>query len=356
MVMSDLTGCSESDSGRSHHFTTMPAGIAFDFERSYSGHINFLCFKPDLIPANALIVCDRNLQLPLINVPTLWLDSTEANKTFTGAQTIVQFLQQHQANRQSILIAIGGGCLLDLVGFVASIYMRGIDWWAVPTTLLAMVDASVGGKTALNTDCVKNLVGSFYPARQTIIDYGFLDTLPVKHRVAAMAEIIKMIWVADKEGWEKVCLQDMKSLIPYAVNLKFRIINNDWFETTVTGKGRVVLNAGHTFGHAFEKLYPDLGHGQAVALGLVAEHEFAENYTGTSHCLKDLKQALVRVGLDTDFRKYLAQPEKLINLMLVDKKSCQQMIQFVVSRVPGDTYVLNFHADEIRRFVSKIRS
>jgi 3-dehydroquinate synthase len=355
MVTSDPAGCLDPDSGRFHHFTTVPAGITFDFERSYSGRIDFLHFQTDLIPANTLIVCDQNVQLPSTNVPTLWLDSTEANKTFSGVQTVIQFLQQHQANRQSTLIAIGGGCLLDLAGFVASIYMRGITWWAVPTTLLAMIDASVGGKTALNTGHVKNLVGSFYPARQTIIDPGFLDTLPVKHRAAGMAEIIKMIWIADKEGWERACLQDMRGLIPYAVNLKFRIINNDWFETAV-GKGRVILNAGHTFGHAFEKLYPDLGHGQAVALGLVAEHEFAESYTGTSHCLNDLRQALAQAGLDIGFRKYLAEPEKLVNLMLIDKKSSRQMVQFIVARAPGDTYILNFHVDEIRRFVSKIRS
>ncbi|WP_232223246.1 3-dehydroquinate synthase [Candidatus Paracaedibacter acanthamoebae] len=280
------------------------------------------------------------------------MDSTEDNKTLAGVEQIIQFLQQHQADRQSTLIAIGGGSLLDLVGFSASIYMRGITWWAVPTTLLSMVDASVGGKTAVNLNNTKNLIGSFHPPRKTIIDQTFLNSLPPENYASGMVEVIKMAWTSDAKAWKTEKFYNKENIVPYAIDLKLKIINNDWFENSAN-KDRLILNAGHTFGHAFEKLYPHLSHGQAVALGLIAEHDFATHFTQSSHPIDQLQQAFSHIGLETNYKKYLTDVDKLIDLMLKDKKSQQQMLQFIVAKAPGQPYCLRCKADDIRTFVSE---
>ncbi len=324
----------------------------FSYMRPYKVSIDFFEFTSRHLPANAFIICDPKIKRPTTDCPLLLMDSSEGNKSWKGVEKIIQFLQDHQADRQSILIAMGGGSLLDLVGFAASIYMRGITWWAVPTTLLSMVDASVGGKTAININETKNLIGSFHPPRKTIIDLTFLETLPSEHYASGMVEVIKMMWTSDAQAWETKEINVPNNIVPYAIDLKLKIINNDWFENSVN-KDRLILNAGHTFGHAFEKLHPQLSHGQAVALGLLAEHKFATYFTQTLHPIDQLQYALDAIGLETEYRKYLTDVDKLIDLMIKDKKSQQEMLQFIVAKAPGQPYCLRCSADDVRTFVSE---
>ncbi|WP_010301491.1 3-dehydroquinate synthase [Candidatus Odyssella thessalonicensis] len=329
--------------------------IKFFCSQVFEGSIEFLAFKPELYPANSLIICDPIIQLPSHPLPTLPLESKEATKSLSGLQTILQFLADYQADRETTVIAVGGGSLLDVVGLAASIYMRGISWWAVPTTLLAMVDASVGGKTGLNFNNVKNLIGSFYPANKTIIDSSFLATLPSSRYCEGLAEIIKMAWILDAEKWQTFLNQDIDQLIAYAIKLKLGIVSRDWFEK-LEDTGRILLNAGHTFGHAIERLYPEISHGQAVALGLIAEHELAEMLTQSSHSIAQLKETLERVGLKTNYQDYLKNSEQLIAYILKDKKTYKHILQMVVATAPGQGYCLKFTAEDIRVFVSNLRS
>lgn len=329
--------------------------IKFFYSQVFEGSIEFLNFKLELCPSNSFIICDPIIQLPPPPLPTLPLESKEATKSLSGLQTILQFLVDHHADRESTVIAVGGGSLLDVVGLAASIYMRGISWWAVPTTLLAMVDASVGGKTGLNFNNIKNLIGSFYPAKRTIIDSYFLATLPSSRYCEGLAEIIKMAWILDAEKWPTFLNQDIDQLIAYAIELKLGIVSRDWLEKTAD-TGRILLNAGHTFGHAIERLYPEIPHGQAVALGLIAEHELAERLTQSSHSVAQLKETLEKVGLKTNYQDYLKDSEQLIAYMIKDKKTYQHIFQMVVATAPGQSYCLKFTADDVRVFVSNLRS
>lgn len=335
---------------RSHPFPK-----TFTITRTYQNSIKIGNFDQTTLPTESLIICDPVLNLKITNAPVLWLESSEQNKTLQGLEKIIAFLQQNQATRQSTLIAIGGGSLLDLVGFAASIFMRGVNWWCVPTTLLSMVDASVGGKTAINSHNVKNLLGSFYPPQKTIIDSSFLATLPFIQHASGMAEIIKMAWTSDNSIWTKNGFNHPENLIEYAVHLKIKIINNDWFENSPQ-QNRIILNAGHTFGHAFERLHPYLSHGQCIALGLLAEHDFATAHFQESHNTQLLNNALATAGLETNYKAYFPAPEQLVSLMLSDKKTKNKELQFIVAKTPGQSYSFRCLPDAITTFVSKILS
>jgi 3-dehydroquinate synthase len=177
--------------------------------------------------------------------------------------------------RSGIVIAIGGGVIGDLAGFVAATYLRGINFVQVPTTLLAMVDSSVGGKTGVNLPEGKNLVGAFHQPKLVVADLDTLATLPAKEFSAGMAEVIKYGAIKDKALFDRVAKgvkpgdADLDEIIEKCVAIKARIVENDEFET----KGeRALLNFGHTIGHAIEKAtgYKQYLHGEAISLGMRA--------------------------------------------------------------------------------------
>ena len=308
-------------------------------QREFQTQVDFGRFSYNAYPPNSLIIADAVLKL---DVPHLAIHSPESIKSWQGADLIINHLINNQAHRATHLIAIGGGALLDLVGFVASIYMRGITWHAVPTTLLAMVDASIGGKTAINYNGTKNLLGSFYPPQSVLIDTTYLKAQDL---ASGKAEVIKMLWAS---SIDLILPDSLDDLVKLAINLKIKIIDTDWFETT---GNRATLNAGHTFGHAFERLDLSLSHGQAVAFGLAAEHDLAEFLTGQNHNQNILTDALSHHGLKTDYRPLLTDTETLIELMMHDKKSVQTSLKSTVARSPGDCYTLSYTPDDVRRFV-----
>lgn len=308
-------------------------------QREFQTQVDFGRFNRDAYPANSIIIADNVLNL---DIPHLAIDSPESKKSWHGIEIITDYLIAQNAHRTTHLIALGGGALLDLVGFAASIYMRGIPWHAIPTTLLAMVDASIGGKTAINHNNTKNLLGSFYPPQSVLIDTIYLKDQDL---ASGKAEVIKMLWTSSTD----LTLPDnLDELVKLAINLKLKIIDKDWFETT---GNRAILNAGHTFGHAFERLDLSLSHGQAVAYGLVAEHELAEFLTGENHNQHILTDALSRHGLKTDYQPLLTATETLIELMSHDKKSTGTSLKSTVARSPGNCYTLSYTPDDVRRFV-----
>ena len=206
----------------------------------------------------------------------------ESSKDFTLVEEICEFLSSNNFPRKdSCIIAVGGGVVGDLAGFVASIYMRGVDFIQVPTTLLAMVDSSIGGKNGINNKHGKNLIGTIRQPNKIIIDISFLETLPIEEFINGMAEIIKIAATSNCELWSILYKYNLESvmrdknllldIIKRSANTKMHIVEKDEFEKSEDiATSRMVLNYGHTIGHAIEKLTGER-HGYCVAIGMVLE-------------------------------------------------------------------------------------
>jgi 3-dehydroquinate synthase len=245
--------------------------------------------------------------------------------------------------RSDVIVGIGGGAITDLSGFAAATWSRGIDWIAVPTSLAGMVDASVGGKTGINSDYGKNLIGSFHSPISVIIDVDFLQTLSLRDISAGMAEVIKCGFISDPEILNlssgctaQTLLSDRELLIDLiyrAVRVKATVVSNDFKESFA----REALNYGHTLGHAIEiHAKYQLRHGEAVSIGMVFVAELAaargliDSSTVALH--RDL---LTRFGLPTTFER--GAWSKLAPLLALDKKARGKTLRFVVLDAIGST-------------------
>jgi 3-dehydroquinate synthase len=245
--------------------------------------------------------------------------------------------------RSDLLVGIGGGAITDLAGFAAATWLRGIDWVAVPTSLAGMVDASVGGKTGINSDYGKNLIGSFHSPMSVIVDVDFLKTLSLRDISAGMAEVIKCGFISDPQILElaaRCTASDLLSdrdllieLIYRAVSVKASVVSSDFKESFA----REALNYGHTLGHAIEiHAKYQLRHGEAVAIGMVFVAELAaargliETSTVTLH-----RELLARYELPTTFDR--AAWSKLAPLLSLDKKARGKTLRFVVLDAIGST-------------------
>ena len=212
------------------------------------------------------------------DAPVLAVEAGEGAKSLAGLGRVLDFLAEHKLDRGGALFAAGGGVMGDLGGFAAAAWLRGIDFFQVPTTLLAMVDSSVGGKTGINIAAGKNLVGAFHQPRGVFVSTGLLATLPAREFAAGMAEVIKYALLGDPELLAQlerapltVASAELVPVIRRCCALKARIVEADERETAKEG-GRALLNLGHTFGHAIENAagYGEYLHGEAVAIGLCA--------------------------------------------------------------------------------------
>ncbi|WP_027379361.1 3-dehydroquinate synthase [Chryseobacterium daeguense] len=208
----------------------------------------------------------------------------EAGEEMKNIQTVNQLweiLTEMQADRKALIINLGGGVITDMGGFVASTYKRGISFINIPTTLLSMCDASIGGKTGIDLMHYKNMVGTFSFPEQIFVYPKFLETLPFKQLRSGFAEMLKHGLIADKTHWEnliQVNKLDIKGVIPHiqaSIDIKQDVVEKDFHEKNV----RKTLNFGHTIGHAVESLYLNQGnpvlHGEAVAMGMIAEAHLA---------------------------------------------------------------------------------
>lgn len=258
----------------------------------------------------------------------------EENKVMEVCYQVLQALAEYQITRNDLIITLGGGVVSDMGGFIASIYKRGLTCIHIPTSLLAMVDASLGGKTGIDCDGYKNLIGTFHEPHTVFIDYKFLATLPEPEWINGFAEIIKHILICDEEAWENLCKTDkdemfnaehVSQLIEHSVELKSQIVSEDPFEK---GK-RKILNFGHTVGHAIEGFYLGLepmSHGNAVALGMIAESYMSVKKGFISE--ESLKQITAFLAL------YFPCPEdlltgtgRIVELMQNDKKNDQEGVK-----------------------------
>ena len=268
-----------------------------------------------------VVVRDENVAFES-SYPTLVLSIDEAHKSLETVEQIWNFLLAHEVTRRGVIVCVGGGVLTDIGGFAAATYKRGIDYINVPTTLLAMVDASSGGKTGVNYKGLKNCIGCFAPPVETLIWPEWLKTLPPQEFLSGFGEILKTgllsskLWVRVQQyDLERMDVTELAPLIEACVAVKNDIVAADPREEGL----RKVLNLGHTIGHAIEEV-SGIPHGYAVVYGLIAELYLSVVKLG---CPREPLQQLTQVMLHYYGRPQCkcSEREQLISLMQQDKKN-----------------------------------
>jgi len=287
-----------------------------------------------------------------LDVVVLQVPDGEESKDWEVAAACWEALGEEGFTRSDAVVTFGGGATTDLGGFVAATWLRGVAVVHVPTTLLAMVDAAVGGKTGINTPAGKNLVGSFHEPAGVLCDLALLETLPREELVAGLGEVVKCGFIADPRILELVETTDpdtlvagspvLRELVERAIRVKADVVAGDLREKGGADghPGREVLNYGHTLGHAIEKATGyGIRHGEAVAIGCVYVAELAARTGGLSRDLVARHRAVLdRVGLPTTWQG--TDFDTLLATMRVDKKSRGDQLRFVVLRDLADPVVL----------------
>ncbi len=275
----------------------------------------------------------------------------EGSKSFGELERLANAVLHWGIDRQSALLALGGGVVGDLGGFLASILLRGIPFIQLPTTLLAQVDSSVGGKTAINSPVGKNLIGSFYQPRLVLADTDTLRSLPARELRAGYAEIVKYALIGDAAFFEWLEAHSgdilacdgpaLRHAIYTGCSHKARIVAADETEQSQ----RALLNLGHTFGHAYEKYFGYDGrllHGEAVALGMVQAFQLsaALGHCDPGHAVR-LTALLQQAGLPTSPRDLpdTPPPKDILNAMYDDKKSLRGSLTFILARGIGEAFI-----------------
>jgi 3-dehydroquinate synthase len=290
-------------------------------------------FTPDMSALN-----DLDADLHFMQVP-----DGEEGKSISTLTDLWNWLGAAGFTRSDLIVAIGGGAVTDLSGYAAATWLRGVDWVAVPTSLAGMVDASVGGKTGINSDYGKNLIGAFYSPIAVVIDPSWLNSLSDRDISAGMAEVIKCGFIADPqilalcEGMDVSTLRNqpekLTELIYRSVAVKASVVSADFKESFA----REALNYGHTLGHAIEKYSKyQLRHGEAISIGLVYASELAHARGLISSEEVQLHRSLLsQFDLPTTFQRDAWQ--KLVPMLALDKKSRGNTIRFVALSGIGST-------------------
>ena len=286
----------------------------------------------------------------LPQVSRLDLRAGEACKSLTEIEKTAEWLASRGYDRRAAIVGIGGGATTDHAGFAAAVYLRGVQFATIPTTLLAMVDASVGGKTGVNLAAGKNLVGAFHQPKAVIADLGFLETLPLRERAAGLAEVIKCGFIANPTILELVeknatdlSPELVRELVARAVRVKAEVVAED---ETESGR-RAILNFGHTVGHALESASNyGLLHGEAVGLGMVAALELGAALGVGPRALAERAVALLaRLSLPVDLARRL--DADVMARVTVDKKRRGSTIRFVLCPKPGETLLRDLTPQQI---------
>lgn len=280
-------------------------------------------------------------------VDTFVMGDGEQFKSLQTYQAAMDFLMQHRHNRTTCLVALGGGVVGDLTGFVAATFQRGVDFVAIPTTLLAQVDSSVGGKTAVNHPAGKNMIGAFYQPKAVVIDSSVLSTLPAREYAAGLAEVVKYGVIADADffAWLENNIIPLQQRSPDALahviqrscEIKADVVARDERE----GGVRAILNFGHTFGHAIENLagYGTWLHGEAVSIGMIMAARFSQR---VCHLPVEQTQRLSALLAAFDLPISLSEPASvadMLSAMGMDKKAADGRLRFVLSAEIGSALV-----------------
>jgi 3-dehydroquinate synthase len=275
-------------------------------------------------------------------VATYLVPEGERSKTLLTASRLFTALAQHGADRQSLVCALGGGVIGDLSGFVAATYMRGIPFIQIPTSLLAMVDSSIGGKTGVNHKLGKNLIGAFYPPRAVFTDIALLQSLPEREYLCGLSEVVKAGIICNAELFadleahvEAIRQRDtpvLTRLIEQAIAVKVNVVQQDPTERGL----RAILNFGHTIGHALEAVtaYTQYSHGEAVAIGMALVALLSERLGLCQAAVRQRLHALLR-ALSLPVTYVDVPPQPLLEAMAHDKKAVHGTVRFVLLKAVG---------------------
>ena len=298
---------------------------------------------------NVLIVTDDGVPLDYaeciakqcLNPVIVIIKQGEASKSIAEMENLCRVMLNNGFTRKDCVVAVGGGVVGDLAGFCAASYMRGIDFYNIPTTLLSQVDSSIGGKVAVNLDKYKNIIGAFYQPKKVIIDPLLLNTLPERQFANGMAEVIKMSLTSDKELFNLIENGDIEAnidtIIEKSLNIKKQVVEYDERENGL----RKILNFGHTIGHAIESVeFGNLYHGECVALGMLCV------------CSEEVKKRLIKVfnkvGLPT---QYEFDKEVIKANISHDKKSEGDVVSGVFVEEIGAYKIKNLSVEEFANLI-----
>jgi 3-dehydroquinate synthase len=328
------------------------SSTAFYFDGSFS-HL-----KKIVDQRHSVIITDENVfdahSKRFKGWNTIVLKAGEEHKVQATADAVVEQLIEFEADRKTTLIGIGGGVITDITGYIASVYMRGISFGFVPTSLLALVDASIGGKNGIDVGVYKNMVGVIRQPSFILHDMSLLDSLPQKEWENGFAEIIKHACIKDAAMFKQL---EANSISVYQKNkkavsdlvrrnaiIKTKVVQQDEFE-----KGdRRLLNFGHTLGHALENQY-ELMHGQAVAIGMTYASVISENITGFKGASK-VTRLLLQYDLPTfvEFEK-----EKVLAVMKMDKKREKKEMNYILLEKIGKGIVKAIPVNQLEKIINE---
>lgn len=315
---------------------------------------------------DVLLIIDNKIPELLINkfkknlkkssakkISLIKIRAAEGNKNMSYIMKIYDYLIKNNYSRDCIVFGFGGGITCDITGFIASTFLRGVDFVLIPSTLLSQVDASIGGKTGVNHLGLKNMIGTFNQPSQVIIDTRFLKTLSKLEIQCGLMEIIKHGLISDKKffDWLEKNLQQILALRPQvlekaikrSIEIKADVVSKDEKEEGL----RAILNFGHTFGHALEtigknKLY---NHGEAVALGMLAATKLSEKSLNLNeNNFERIYSLIEKTGISTRLKKKIS-PKKLITLMQSDKKKKNSSLKFILLEEIGKARIKTISSD-----------
>ena len=279
-------------------------------------------------------------------------EAGEQSKTLNTVSMIYDALSRFRMSRKDIIIALGGGVCGDMAGFAAATYLRGIDFIQIPTSLLSQVDSSVGGKTGVNITEGKNLVGAFHQPKAVLIDPFTLKTLKIQQIADGMGEIIKYGCISDSQFFnfleQNDAMSNIEHVIRTCITIKRDIVSRDEFES---GE-RMLLNFGHTLGHAIEKLsgYKDITHGMAVGLGMIMITKASEKQGFTKKgCAQKISDLCKKYGIPTQCRYTFSE---LADAAKTDKKSTGSSINLVLLKDIGRSFIHNIKTDSLEEFIT----
>ena len=278
------------------------------------------------------------------------VESGEGSKSMETLSLLLSEMSRFGMGRGDAVVAVGGGVVGDLAGFLAAVYMRGIDFYNVPTTVLSQVDSSIGGKTAVNLDGLKNIVGAFHQPKGVLIDADTLSTLPQRHVSAGLAEAVKMAVTSDSElfsMFERMeydeIIDNIEEIIVRSLAIKKSVVENDERESGL----RKILNFGHTYGHAIESI-EELGglyHGECVALGMIPMCR--------EDVAKRVSAVLKKLSLPTE---YNGEEKNLEELIAHDKKRSGGKVSVILSEKIGEYLMKDMTPEELGEHIKKSRS
>ena len=278
----------------------------------------------------------------------------ETSKTMDTVSGMIEALAKSELSRNDLVVALGGGVAGDMAGFASAIYLRGINFVQIPTTLLSQVDSSVGGKTGCDLSFGKNLVGAFHNPKLVLIDPDTIETLPERYKKDGIGEVIKYAFIKSEKLFDLLSSADnfddiLEEVIYLCVDIKREVVENDFTE-----KGeRMLLNFGHTLAHAIEKAqnYEGLAHGEAVGIGMLKITRASEKSGLTEKGTADKLEALLK-----KFSLPTVSPcktEELISIMLYDKKRRGDRLNLVLTSNVGKAFVKPVAINELKSFLAE---